>query len=437
MDPIGDAEFSSWMDRLGPFERLPVVAVACSGGADSLALTILADAWARSRGGQAIALTVDHGLRADSAAEAETVGRWLAAREIPHHVLRWEGAKPGTGIQAAARRARYALLEDWCRQEGLLHLLLAHHRDDQAETLLMHLARGSGVDGLAGMAPITETRALRLLRPMLDAPHARLEATLAARGLVWVEDPSNRNPLFRRVRMRGLLSSAGILAGEGLDSRRLAKTAQGLSRARGSLETAGARLLAVCADLHPAGFVRLDPVSFARAEPEIRLRALAALCRCLGGAVYPPRLERLERLERALTDGLAARRTFQGCVLAPWEGGVLIQREVRAMAAPVAIPPGGSARWDGRFTARIGGGCGPMRLGALGIEAWRQVRRDGAARGGIPGSVCPTLPALFDDSGLVAIPHLGFCRPGMEGAADAEILFTPERALGPVRHCLV
>ncbi|MDY0242779.1 MAG: tRNA lysidine(34) synthetase TilS, partial [Rhodospirillaceae bacterium] len=194
MDPIGDAEFSSWMDRLGPFERLPVVAVACSGGADSLALTILADAWARSRGGQAIALTVDHGLRADSAAEAATVGRWLAAREIPHHVLRWEGAKPGTGIQAAARRARYALLEDWCRQEGLLHLLLAHHRDDQAETLLMHLARGSGVDGLAGMAPITETRALRLLRPMLDAPHARLEATLAARGLVWVEDPSNRNP---------------------------------------------------------------------------------------------------------------------------------------------------------------------------------------------------------------------------------------------------
>ena len=436
MDPIDDAEFAGWMDRLGPFERPPVLALACSGGADSLALTILADGWARSRGGQAIALTVDHGLRADSAAEAETVGRWLAAREISHHVLRWEGEKPATGIQAAARQARYALLEDWCRRAGLLHLLLAHHRDDQAETLLLNLARGSGVDGLAGMAPIVETRAVRLLRPLLDAPHARLEATLAARGLIWVEDPSNRNPLFRRVRMRGLLAD-GVLAGEGLDSRRLARTAQGLSRARGGLEADSARLLAACIDLHPAGFARLDPVPFARAEAEIRLRALAALCRALSGGVYPPRLERLERLERALTGGLDARRTFQGCVLSPWEGGVLIQREARAMDGPVAIPPGGSARWDGRFTARIGTGCGPLRMGALGVAGWRQARRDGAVRGRIPGPVCPTLPALFDDSGLAAVPHLGFVRPGAEGVTGAEILFAPERALGPVQHCLV
>ncbi|MBM4438672.1 MAG: tRNA lysidine(34) synthetase TilS, partial [Actinobacteria bacterium] len=136
------------MRNLAPGTR---VAVAVSGGADSLALTLLADEWARRTGRSIAALTVDHGLRPDSAAEASQVGAWLAAARIRHEVLRWEGQKPRSGIHAAAREARYRMLTSWCRENDVRDLLLAHHRDDQSETFLMRLARGSGPDGLAAM----------------------------------------------------------------------------------------------------------------------------------------------------------------------------------------------------------------------------------------------------------------------------------------------
>ena len=155
--PIGAAEFAALLDPLGPFEPAPLLAVGVSGGADSLALVLLADRWARARRGSVLALTVDHALRDGSAAEAAQVGHWLAARGIAHEVLRWDGPKPATAIQETARAARYRLLGQRCAGTGILHLLLAHHRDDQAETVLLRRAQGSGRDGLAGMAAIRET----------------------------------------------------------------------------------------------------------------------------------------------------------------------------------------------------------------------------------------------------------------------------------------
>ena len=187
--PLADREFAARIERLGPFERHPEIAVAVSGGPDSLALAILLDRWARRRGGRAIALTVDHGLREESAAEARRVGRWMRGRGIAHHILVWRGRKPKHGVQAAARDARYALLESWCRRHAILHLALAHHRDDQIETFLMRLGRGSGLDGLAAMPAIAERGGVRLLRPLLDIDKARLVASLAAMGQGWIEDP--------------------------------------------------------------------------------------------------------------------------------------------------------------------------------------------------------------------------------------------------------
>src|SRR5690606_1378938 len=130
---LGDSEFRDLMDRLGPFEPAPVLAVAVSGGADSMALALLADRWARRRRGKIVALTVDHGLRPGARAEARAAHRRLAALGIEAHLLVWGGAKPKTGIQAAAREARYRLMAGWCRRHGVLHLLLGHHREDQAE----------------------------------------------------------------------------------------------------------------------------------------------------------------------------------------------------------------------------------------------------------------------------------------------------------------
>ena len=174
------------MAPFAPFEQHPLLAVAVSGGADSLALCLLADRWARARGGAVAALTVDHGLRPAAAAEAQRVAAWLAPLGIAHRTLVWRPA-PGTrNLQAAARDARYGLLEAWCRTAGCLHLLTAHHREDQAETFLLRLARGSGLDGLAAIAGVRETAHCRVLRPLLAVPRERLVAGMRERGQEWL-----------------------------------------------------------------------------------------------------------------------------------------------------------------------------------------------------------------------------------------------------------
>src|SRR3546814_569603 len=189
-----------------------------------------------SRDGSVIALIVDHRLRPDSAAEARTVAGWLAGRGIACRILTHEGGPPAGNLQSAARAMRYRLLAGWCAAAQVLHLALAHHREDQAETLLLRLARGSGVDGLAAMAPVVELPDLRLLRPLLDVPRGRLKATLDRLGQPFVEDPSNRNHAFSRVRLRVL---SPTLAAEGLDTGRLYATARSTGRARDARGGAG------------------------------------------------------------------------------------------------------------------------------------------------------------------------------------------------------
>ena len=166
------------------------------------ALEILLRDWAVTRAGTVVALVLDHGLRPDSAAEARRVRAQLRCEGLEAQILRWRGPKPGANLQAAARAARYGLLEDCCARRAILHLALGHHLEDQSETLLLRLGRGSGLDGLAGMAPLVERPRVRLLRPLLGVPRARLKALLEARGLDWVEDPANRDPLHARVRLR-------------------------------------------------------------------------------------------------------------------------------------------------------------------------------------------------------------------------------------------
>jgi tRNA(Ile)-lysidine synthase len=362
--PVDAAEFAALMAPLAPFEHRPRLAVAVSGGADSLALALLARDWTAASGGMLTALTVDHRLRAGSAAEAAQVAAWLGARAIAHCILRCEERPASGGVQAAARAARYRLLEGWCAGNGVLHLLVAHNREDQAETLLLRLARGSGLDGLAGMAAVAERTQCRLLRPLLTVPRARLEATLRAARQDWIEDPSNLDPAYARVRLR---QGRRLLEEAGLGMERLAATAARLARARTALEAGVAALLARAALIHPAGFVRLDPAMLKAAPEELGLRALGAVLAMAGGALYPPRLERLERLYRQLPDGLGGGRTLGGCRLLPRQGRLLVCREPAALASPVPAPPGAEIYWDGRFclylpnTAPEG-----LRLGGLG-----------------------------------------------------------------------
>ncbi len=180
-EPLTEQEMGPLMAPFEPFEPSPRIAVAVSGGADSMALALLLASWAKARQGSIISIIIDHKLRPDSTVEARLVASRLGALGVENRVLTWRGAKPSSGRQAAARVARYELLCAWCRRHGVLHLSTGHHQDDQAETLLLRVGRSSGLDGLAGMPAVRELADLRLLRPLLSVPKARLEAMLRAR----------------------------------------------------------------------------------------------------------------------------------------------------------------------------------------------------------------------------------------------------------------
>ncbi len=229
--PLTPAEFAALMAPLGPFEPKPRLAVAVSGGADSLALVLLADGWARARGGAALGLIVDHGLRTESGGEAEQARATLASRGIAALVLRAIGLRHGPALAARARTARYALLRTACAEAGIVHLLMGHHAADQAETVITRALAGSGPAGLAGMAALAEEAGLRLLRPLLCIRPARLRATLAAAGVAWAEDPSNADPAALRSRLRALRRDRD---GDGPATAALlgAAEAQGARRAR-------------------------------------------------------------------------------------------------------------------------------------------------------------------------------------------------------------
>ena len=389
------------------------MAVAVSGGPDSLSLCLLADGWARARGGAVSALIVDHGLRPTAAAEARQVADWLRARRIDHHVLKWTGAKPATGIQAAAREARYRLIGDWCRAAGVLHLLLAHHLDDQAETVALRQARQSGADGLAGMAAVRELTGLRLLRPLLGVPKARLLATLQTLAQPWIEDPSNVAPRFARSRLR---RSAG------LDVPRLARLAAEHASQRADNDELTASWLALNARVDPAGFVTLADGALVAAAPDIRHRAVQQILMTVGGNRYPPRRARLDRLLGQLGAGLASGRTLAGCRILPCQGALLICREPQMIDDEMLLVPGAPVLWDGRFRLQLSGEAPALvarRLGRASTRAFGQVGRI------LPAPVRPSLPSLWHDEQLVAVPHLGTVLPALARSATVSVRFNP------------
>lgn len=334
--PLADLEAARLIAACGPFEAAPEVAVAVSGGADSLALTLLADAWARARGGRVTALTVDHGLRPEAAAEAAQVKAWLAARGIAHETLSWQGDKPKTGVQAVARRARYELLLDWCRRHDVIHLFLAHHADDQAETVAMRQAKGSGPEGLAAMAlisppPVPGPRWPRLLRPFLSLRKERLEATLRAVGQPWIDDPSNLDLKYERVRIRRRL------AAEPGAAERLVALAVTHADARAQADRELAEWLAQAVTLTAEGAVSVDRAMTDQVPAYLREAFWRRLLMTVGGKPLPPRREKIARLAAAVRDPGFRGATAAGCRVVAKADHFLVEREKavrRAQAAP-------------------------------------------------------------------------------------------------------
>jgi len=266
------------------WKAAPAIVLAVSGGPDSIALMWLAARWRRAlaRGPRLVVVTIDHGLRPESAREAREVKRLARALDLPHRTMRWTGAKPNTGLPAAARAARYRLLAEAARANGASHILTAHTRDDQAETLLMRLMRGSGIVGLAAIARQSERDGVGLARPFLDIAKSQLVATLKKAKIGFVEDPTNRDRNFTRPRLRAIMPA---LAAEGGDTRNLARLASRLARANAAVEVLvdGAERYLALRDREapPPGFQAtaheakvFDAKAFAAMPEEIRLRLL-------------------------------------------------------------------------------------------------------------------------------------------------------------------
>lgn len=410
------------------------IALAVSGGGDSMAMLALSHGWARHMGVGLWVVTVDHGLRPESAGEAAMVAAECAPLGHPHATLRWHWDGQGN-LQDAARRARLELIDRWRR--GIEHVLFAHTQDDVAETFLMRLARGSGVEGLSAMAarrfvtphlgrmspipqedvtatamPPVPTRRVagvpacslgfHIIRPLLNESRVDLRHHIDTLKVPYVDDPSNEDPAFDRVRIRTALSDLGIGA------ETLAATAQRMARARGALQARAAEVASRVVRQSVFGTLHIDRDGFAEVERDTQLRLLAAALRWISSAPYRPRAAATEALlDRVLAGGGG---TLHGAQVEVLRDEIDIFREVSAVAG-VVTAAGPSSLWDNRWML-YGPEIKGLAIRALGDDGWRQIPqalRDGTGPETPMAEVLPpprhaiarTLPAIFDGDRLV------------------------------------
>jgi tRNA(Ile)-lysidine synthase len=339
---------------LAPLTGASGVLIAVSGGPDSVALLGLAARWraASPAAPPIFAATVDHRLRTEARAEAELVAALAARCGIPHAILNWEGGKPRAGLQEAAREARYDLLAQEARRCGADVLATAHHADDQAETILMRLLRGSGVGGLAGMRPQTRRLGLRLVRPLLGLRKAELVDFCAREGLSFATDPSNADPRFARARLRRLCA---LLEGEGLAPEHWARLARRAARAEDALRAQADALAAAAVLDRGEGRVVLSMTALAAAPEEACLRLIGAEA-ARAGEGKPPRLERAEAALSRLLHAHAAGEAFAGTL-----AGALIRLTGRgALTIERAPPRRGRAQGRAQESAQEGAQEDPL-----------------------------------------------------------------------------
>lgn len=363
--------------------------LAVSGGGDSIAMLHLAVA----AGLRPAVVTVDHGLRPEAAAEAAMVGRVASSLGLSHQVLRWQGWKHSGNLQNAARKARRKLMAEWAAAQGFATIALAHTQDDIAETFLMRLSRGSGVDGLAAMSGLWAEGGITWQRPLLDISRSELREWLVLRELNWLEDPSNDNLRFDRVKARKLL---GPLAELGLTGTTLAGVALHLAEARLALD-ALADDWAEKSLAEEAGTVVISQV-FWQAPVETRRRLIQRVLLWIAPADYAPRGAQVGQLLQSLAIGRAA--TLAGCRFLNGPKGLRAVREAKA-----AAPRAKGSFWDGRWRI-LGDVPQAAEIGALGAEGLSQVPDWRAA--GLPRAALLASPALWLENQLVAAPLAGF-----------------------------
>lgn len=349
------------------------MALAVSGGSDSMALLRLVHAWTvvQEQPPEITVLTVDHGLRIGSGAEASRVAGWAGALHRSHVILLWQGDKPATGIQAKARKARYDLMAQWCRANAADALLTAHTMEDQAETVLMRLKRTDSADSLAGIPAQGQWNGLPVLRPLLALRRQDLRDYLSSIGQDWIEDPSNCDQRFERVRVRETIAG---MEGSALSIERLSALAQSSARTVLLLERCAAQWISMWVEESNAGVCHVPYEPFHPLPAALRQRILSRIIMNYGGGRLKPERDELQRLARWLTgaaEGSQPRCTLAGAILGKRKAKFWVTREAaRIDAAPQIVPESGEMLWDGRFAimapegSRVGpAGNIPLDLG--------------------------------------------------------------------------
>lgn len=425
--PLADHELATLFHPLTGARR---IALAVSGGADSLALLDSIDRWRKAPGRpEVVVLTVDHRLTPGSGAAAARVREIAKARGLPARVLARDGPVPTADVEAAARAARYGLLFAACREEGASHLAVAHHRDDVAETFLMRLKRGAGVFGLAAMRPAIEVGEVTLVRPFLTVPRARLAATTAAAGLTPADDPMNRDPRFARTAARRLLSEGA------LDAEVIAAVASRLAGLADAIDAAATAFIAEAVTADDYAIAWLDAARFAAATDEVRARVLVRLLIAAGGADYPPRADRLSGLLAAMladAEPVRFKRTLSGAVIERRGRRFAVYREAGRSDLPtIATGPGFSGVWDRRFVVTVGEGAPEgLTVGTLG-EAGRRAVGATADKLGAPmppAAALAALPAVRRGDEILAVPGFRAAPAGLPVTLRSVL---PERLARP------
>lgn len=374
--------------------------VAVSGGSDSVALLHLVCDWGRKNGRKIYAATVNHNLRVEAHDETEFVANLCDDLDIPHRVLSWDNWDGRGNLQSAARDARKELLAGWARKLDLAAVAIGHTQDDQAETFLLRLARGSGVDGLSGMRYTSGTNPV-WVRPMLDIPRADLRDYLSYSGRKWVEDPSNQDEKYDRVKMRNAMP---LLAELGLTSKRLAKTAFGLQSARAALDQTTKDVAASCCTLDIYGTVAIDLKQLQFCAPDIQYRVISHAMKWVTGAKYRPRFEALKSIYGQLLQGKS--QTLAGCfikALKPEQ--IIVMRELSNMK-PATLESG---CFDGRWLISADEMYLETDIRPLGEKGLRQLENWRAL--GVSRDILMQSPAAWQGETVISAPLAGFSGP--------------------------
>lgn len=371
------------------------IAVAVSGGSDSMASLHLMARAASQKGWALQAVTVDHALRTESAAEAAQVAEVCTGLGVPHTTLTWTHGAVAGNLMDAARQARYGLMADWAGREEISHIILGHTADDQAETFLMGLARSAGIDGLIGMNRRFDQRQARFVRPFLAVQRAVLRRYLQRHGLGWIDDPSNENTRFTRVKARRALE---ILKPLGITVETLATVMANLTEVQGAVVavTAGAAERICSAQ---AGEVVFDRILWREEGHEVQRRLLIAALRWVSGAGYAPRGAGVARVVEAIDAGRDT--TLAGCRIRMSDGTFRVVREPRDVGGPCL--PG--QLWDGRWLVK-GPFAAGQELRALGADGLRQCK--GWKELGYSRDSLLVSPAVWYGEALIAAPLAGF-----------------------------